>query len=142
MSTPRGVRNFNPGNIDRTAVAWQGEDRSTDARARESRFAVFQSAEYGFRALAKTLQTYQVKHGLRTVRGLINRWAPPVENNTSAYVAEVAKAVGVDPDRKIDVTAPETAFQLLKAIAHHENGGNFWADQVIWDGLALAGVKR
>jgi hypothetical protein len=139
---PRGVRNNHPGNIDRTATAWQGEDRSAEARARESRFAVFDTPASGFRALAKTLQTYQAKYSLGTVRGIINRWAPPTENNTSAYVTQVAKALGVEPDRQIDVRAPQTAFQLLKAVAAHENGGDFWDDQVIWDGLALAGVRR
>lgn len=139
---PRGVRNNNPGNIDRTGTAWQGEDRTDAAREREPRFAVFDTPEYGFRALAKTLQTYQRKYGLLTVRAIINRWAPPVENDTGAYVNAVAKAVGVTPDRVINVTTPSIAFNLLKAIARHETGGNFWGDEVIWDGLELAGVRR
>ncbi|WP_434990054.1 structural protein P5 [Xanthomonas melonis] len=139
---PRGVRNANPGNIDRTKTVWQGEDRSASAVARESRFAVFDSPEYGFRALVKTLLTYQRKHGLRTVRGIINRWAPPVENDTGAYARQVATALGVDVDQRINVEAPATAFQLAKAIAKHENGGNFWGDAVIWDGVELAGIAR
>ncbi|WP_115528063.1 MULTISPECIES: structural protein P5 [Xanthomonas] len=142
MASPRGVRNNNPGNIDRTGVAWQGEDRTAAARARETRFAVFDTPEYGFRALVKTLLTYQRKHGLRTVRGIINRWAPPVENDTGAYAHEVAKALGVEVDQRINVEAPATAFQLAKAIARHENGGNFWGDAVIWDGVELAGIAR
>ncbi|MGV7185697.1 structural protein P5 [Xanthomonas axonopodis] len=142
MAPPRGVRNNNPGNIDRTGVAWQGEDRTAAARAREARFAVFDTPEYGFRALVKTLLTYQRKHDLRTVRGIINRWAPPVENDTGAYVREVAKALGVELDQRINVEAPATAFQLAKAIARHENGGNFWGDAVIWDGVELAGIAR
>ncbi|RWU12462.1 structural protein P5 [Xanthomonas phaseoli] len=139
---PRGVRNANPGNIDRTKTVWQGEDRSASAVERESRFAVFDSPEYGFRALVKTLLTYQRKHGLRTVRGIINRWAPPVENDTGAYARQVATALGVDVDQRINVEAPATAFQLAKAIAKHENGGNFWGDAVIWDGVELAGIAR
>ncbi|MCC4600297.1 structural protein P5 [Xanthomonas melonis] len=142
MSRPRGVRNNNPGNIDRTSTVWQGEDRSASALARESRFAVFDTPEYGFRALVKTLLTYQRKHGLRTVRGIINRWAPPVENDTGAYARQVATALGVDVDQRINVEAPATAFQLAKAIAKHENGGNFWGDAVIWDGVELAGIAR
>ena len=63
---PRGVRNNNPGNIDRTAVVWQGEDRSPEALKREARFCVFVTPQAGFRAVAKTLLTYQRKHGLRT----------------------------------------------------------------------------
>lgn len=142
MARPRGVRNNNPGNIDRTGTPWQGENRTEAARQREVRFAVFDTPEYGFRALVKTLLTYQRKYGLRTVRGIIDRWAPPSENNTSAYAVEVAKALGVSLDVRIDVEAPATAFQLAKAIARHENGGNYWGDDVIWEGIELAGIRR
>lgn len=137
---PRGVRNNNPGNIDRTSTVWQGEDRSAQALAGESRFAVFHEPQMGFRALVRTLLTYQRKYKLRTVRQLINRWAPPSENVTSAYVTQVATALGVDPDRNVYVTAPETAFQLAKAIARHENGGDFFDDATIWEGVKLAGL--
>lgn len=141
MAAPRGVRNNNPGNIDRSGVAWQGEDRSAKARQQEARFCVFTSPEFGFRALAKVLQTYQSKHGLRTVKAIINRWAPPTENITSAYVREVAKALNVDPEARIDVTQFDTAFGIAKAIARHENGGHYWSDATIAKGLELAGVR-
>ncbi|RZZ81947.1 structural protein P5 [Pseudoxanthomonas winnipegensis] len=142
MTAPRGVRNNNPGNLDRNPdVIWQGEDRSEGALAREKRFCVFLTPEYGFRALVRTLVTYQDKHKLRTVDQMIRRWAPPSENDTTAYVRQVASALGVAPDRPLDIHAPETAFQFAKAIARHENGGNFWGDQVIRDGVELAGVR-
>lgn len=140
MAPPRGVRNKNPGNIDRTAKPWQGEDRSAEARAREHRFAVFTSPENGFRALARTLLTYRSKYGLRTVRGIINRWAPPIENHTSAYVHEVARALQVEPDEQIDVRDVAVMFELAKAIARHENGGHFWTDETIRKGVQLAGL--
>ncbi len=139
-SAPRGVRNNNPGNIDRSNVAWQGEDRSATARAREPRFAVFTTPEAGFRALARTLLTYRSKHGLKTVRGIINRWAPPVENNTSAYVNQVAAAVGVAPDAVIDVRKRPVMLALVRAIAKHENGGSYWPDSVIDGGLEIVGI--
>src|SRR3546814_9809935 len=62
---PRGVRNRNPGNIDRTGVPWIGEDRSPEAREREHRFCVFKTPEHGFRALVRVLLTYQRKYRLR-----------------------------------------------------------------------------
>ena len=139
-AAPRAVRNNNPGNIDRCATPWQGEDRSSSAKARESRFCVFTSAEAGFRALARVLLTYREKHRLRTVAGIVARWAPPVENNTGAYARQVAAAVGVDPDQVIDVRDPEVMFKVVKAIARHESGGNYWSDATIRTGLGLAGV--
>lgn len=137
--TPRGVRNNNPGNIDRSRVPWLGEDRSSAALASEARFCVFRSPEFGFRAMARTLRTYQYKHGLNTVRQLINRWAPPNENNTDAYVHAVAQAVGVQPDQVLGLGA-HAMVPLLRAIAHHEQGGDYWKDEIIADGVRLAGV--
>jgi hypothetical protein len=137
---PRGVRNNNPGNLDRTSVPWQGEDRTATARERETRFCVFLRPEFGFRAMARTLSTYQNKHGLRTVRELIKRWAPATENNTEVYVRVVARALGVSPDEPINVGKHEVMLPLLRAIAHHEQGDDHWPDAVIAAGLHLAGI--
>jgi hypothetical protein len=81
--TTRGLRNNNPGNIDRNTIKWQGmaDDQSSDPR-----FVVFKAPVFGIRALAKTLLAYQNQHGCKTIRQIINRWAPPSENKTEAYV--------------------------------------------------------
>lgn len=136
--TPRGVRNNNPGNIDRTRTVWQGEDRSADALRREPRFCVFLTPQAGFRALAKTLLTYQRKHGLRTVRDIIGRWAPPVENNTRAYVAQVAREVGVGETEIVSFDKEVLLERLVTSIARHENGGLFWPASVIKAGVLEA----
>lgn len=135
---PRGIRLNNPGNIDRNTTKWQGmsKDQSGD-----SRFVVFDHAKWGIRALAKTLMTYQSKHGLNTIRGIINRWAPPVENDTGSYVNAVAKAVGVKPDQKIDVTDAEIMFPLVEAIIKHENGVQPYEDGLLVEGIQAAGVR-
>lgn len=138
MATSRGIRNNNPGNIDRNETKWQGmsKDQSSDPR-----FIVFDAPEWGIRALAKTLLTYQSKHGLNTVRAIINRWAPPVENNTDAYVNAVAKAVGVGPDSRIDLDNYLTIRPLVEAIIHHENGQQPYSDKEIDEGLHRAGIS-
>jgi len=138
---PRGVRNNNPGNIDRSRTPWQGEDRSAAALRREKRFCVFLTPAAGFRALARLMLTYRNKHGLRTVAQIIHRWAPPTENDTNAYAVQVARAVGVSPDTAIDVTHAKVMFAIVKAIAHHESGGDFWPDETIKEGIAAAGVS-
>ncbi|MDR6292366.1 hypothetical protein E9232_004906 [Inquilinus ginsengisoli] len=146
MTAARGIRNNNPGNIDRgkPPTKWLGlasPAEMTPEQKAESRFAVFRSPEYGIRALAKLLQTYQSKHGLKTVRSIIDRWAPPSENVTSAYVAAVAKGVGVGPDDTVDVRHYATAAALVAAIIAHENSGFRYAPAVLGKGLVLAGVK-
>ena len=134
---PRGLRNHNPGNIDRTGEKWQGMavDQSGD-----SRFVVFKTPEYGIRALAKVLISYRNKHNRRTVRQIIDRWAPPVENDTAAYIKAVAADIGVSADDDIDVRQLPVMLPLVKAIIAHENGMQPYSEAQLKAGLALAGV--
>ncbi len=134
----RAQRNNNPGNIDRGKAEWLGEDRSKAALEHEPRFCVFKTPAYGYRALARLLRAYQTRHGLNTVRMMIDRWAPPVENDTSAYVLDVAGALHVDPDHAIDTHDHATLFALCKAIARHESGFDPWADSVVEQGVNMA----
>ena len=124
----RGERLNNPGNIDRNAIKWQGmcADQSSDPR-----FVVFNTPEDGIRALAKVLLSYYRKHGLNTVRGIINRWAPSTENDTSAYIYHVAELLTVSPDAQINPERPEVLEVLVTAIIRHENGRNVYDDDVI-----------
>jgi hypothetical protein len=138
--TSRGIRNNNPGNLDfNAAVKWQGQT-GLETGVPNPRFAVFSDPKWGIRAIARQLLSYQSQHGIRTVRGLINRWAPPGENNTGAYVAAVAAGVGVDPDAEIDVDTAAVMTPLVKSIILHENGENPYPDSVIAEGVRLAGV--
>ncbi|MGH8331925.1 MAG: structural protein, partial [Pseudomonas sp.] len=109
----------------------------------------------GIRALARVLITYQDKRrandGSRidSVREIIERWAPPNENDTEAYVATVSRVLGVAPDDGVvDVYNFETMRDLVTAIIRHENGpgslpgGVWYGDSIIADGLQLAGIVR
>ena len=78
----RGLSNCNPGNIRQSKVRYKGEVQPS----RDPAFKQFESLAWGYRAVFVLLHTYRVRHGLRTVRGMISRWAPPVENHTEAYI--------------------------------------------------------
>ncbi len=54
------------------------------------------------------------------MRAIISTWAPPNENHTASYVADVAGQLDVDADTVINVT--ERRADLAEAIARHENG--------------------
>lgn len=135
---PRGIRNKNPGNIRLSRDKWQG----LAAKQLDKDFFQFISYEYGLRALARVLLTYQGKHGLDTVRKLIGRWAPPNENDTGAYARAVAKAMGVKLDDPVNLGDHATMLALVKAIVMHENGMQPFADDVLNKGLALAGINQ
>lgn len=116
---PRGVRNKNPGNIRKSRIKWKG---MSDIQMDES-FITFNSAEYGIRAMMKILITYQSKHKLMSVKQMINRWAPPNENNTDAYIKNVASKLNVKLGDKLNIlTNDDNMIKLCKEITVHENG--------------------
>lgn len=132
--TARGIRNNNPGNIDfNPKNKWQGQ-LEHDEKV-ESRFARFDSPQNGIRAMAKLLSNYQNKSGIRTIDGIINKWAPSVENDSDAYIAQVSKAVGVQPNDIINLKDETVLFKLVKAIIKHENGSLPYDDNVILEGV-------
>lgn len=133
-SLPRGIRNNNPGNIRKSGDAWQGlADIQPDTE-----FFSFADPVYGIRALAKILRNYRDRYGLNTVQGIINRWAPPVENNTDAYVRMVANKVGVAPAEPLTWDAGQMR-RLVSAIIQHENGQQPYSMATIADGISRAG---
>lgn len=135
VNQPRGIRNNNPGNI-RIGDKWQGlAPNQTDPD-----FCVFVAPVWGIRAIAKILIGYD-KRGWNTVKKIISRWAPASENNTKAYIAAVAQAVGVEPDEVLDVDATHVMLPLVKAIISHENGQCPYTDNAILEALRLAGVS-
>ena len=74
---PRGIRNNNPLNIRRSKADWQGLSKEVT----DKEFCQFENMFYGFHAAFKLLFNYYYKHGLRTVKGIINRWAPSSDGN-------------------------------------------------------------
>lgn len=135
----RGIRNQNPGNIDWHAdTTWQGAVGKEPGPT--GRFIVFKSPQYGIRAIAKTLLTYQNHDGCKTVRAIINRWAPPVENNTDAYVNSVAAAMSVKPDDPIDVDSVQIMTPLVNAIIAKECTGYVYPAAIVSEALHMAGV--
>lgn len=129
--TPRGVRNNNPGNI-RKGQPWYGL-----TGVDEKGFCVFEKPELGIRALAKVLLTYQSTHGLRNLRGMVARWAPPNENDTAAYIAAVCKACNAEPDAAYTLT-PGRMLPLVVAIIRHENGQQPYTPEQLQTGVDLA----
>lgn len=131
---PRGIRNNNPGNI-RHGANWLGIN--PDGRNIDSAFCVFTTPVYGIRALAKVLINYKKIHGLKTVRQIINRYAPPNENQTIAYIQSVAKQLGVYPDTIIDIEERGVLTVFIKAVICMENGIQPYSDEIIQQGIDL-----
>lgn len=134
MNLPRGIRNNNPGNI-RYGANWQG--LNPDGKKIDPAFCVFTAPVYGIRALAKVLTNYKKIHNLNTVRQIISRYAPPNENQTTAYIQSVAKQLGVYPDTIIDIEERGVLTVVIKAVIRMENGIQPYSDEIIQQGIEL-----
>ena len=84
-------------------------------------FQQFNTPEAGIAASDANLQAYG-KKGINTLRGAISRWAPPSENDTEAYIADVSKRIGINPDQTIDLNNPVQRHLINSAMMLHEQG--------------------
>jgi hypothetical protein len=113
---PRGYRNNNPLNIRKSPQEYRGEITGEDKS-----FKTFSTMGYGFRAAFVIMRTYMRKYKLDTVEKIINRWAPPSENDTAGYIRFVCTHSGRKPTEVIYFT-PEDLIPIVLAMAHQENG--------------------
>ncbi|EOH8196424.1 hypothetical protein ACMA39_004920 [Enterobacter hormaechei] len=129
----RGIRNNNPGNLEYSKTnPWVGQTGD------DGRFAKFETPEHGIRALGRNLLSYQ-RQGIDTVSDIINRWAPPSDNNnTDAYIQAVCAQLGVTADQQLDASNPDTLKALCAAIIQHENGSQPYSDQQLATGVSAA----
>ncbi len=150
IKTPKGIRNNNPGNLE-LGSPWQGLAK----QQKDKRFCTFVDPTFGIRALAVTLITYHDKrkaaNGTRidTVREIVERWAPSVENHTDNYIRFVSKSIGVTPDQNINLHDYNIMRPLVEAIIRQENGdgglknlNSWYSREVVDEGLRRAGVVQ
>lgn len=85
------TRRNNPGDIEDGPFAQAHGALPSDG----TRFAHFPDAATGFAALRALLMAHYL--GL-TVAAALNKWAPPVENQTNMYIGNVSKWTGLTPE--------------------------------------------
>ena len=137
MIETRGIRNNNPGNIRHSDDRWDGlSPEQTDGE-----FCQFVDPQHGIRVIAKLMVVYQQKYGCGSVSQIINRWAPPSENDTGDYANFVASRLGVDVNFPIDVTKPSMMLPLVTAIIAEENADYIYPQAVVLEGLRLASMS-
>jgi len=122
---PRGMRNNNPGNIRIGGSAWRG--KVPVAQNTDGAFEQFVGYLYGVRAMIKLLQNY-FRDGYTTIRTIVNRWAPPTENDSISYALYVSRQTGFRVDAQLRPTR-DVLRKLTKAMAQMENGRPAVTDQ-------------
>lgn len=115
---PRGLRNNNPGNIRINTDHFQGEVKPS----RDTAFKQFGTMAQGYRAMFVMLRNYKKNRGCDTIRKMISRWAPPVENHTDNYVNTVATRAGISADSDVDTFNKDLMCKIVAAMSFVENG--------------------
>lgn len=134
QATKRGERNNNPGNLNFAGQAGASLERPG------GRFARFETAFDGLRALARQLMLYAGR-GINSVEKIISTWAPASDNNnTTAYIRAVSQRLGVDPRAALNMSEPQTMSALMSSIIQHENGRNIYSRELI-NKAAVAGIS-
>lgn len=105
-----GIRGNNPGNL-----------RSAPGVRSVGGFAQFSNPMAGLQAMAAQIGRYGAG-GINTVGGIVSKYAPPSENNTAAYIADVTKRTGFAAGQRLNLRDPAVMAPLLSAMVGHEQG--------------------
>lgn len=117
----RGIRNNNPLNI-RLGSNWKGmRPEQTDKS-----FCQFVSMAYGLRAGIRLILNYITgwngrRKKICTVTAIIEKWAPPSENNTRNYIRFVCDHSGLNAYQVLSRTDKNEIFFLIKAMCQIES---------------------
>ena len=90
----RPQRNFNPGDVEYGPFAQEHGAIGTDGR-----FAIFPDSNTGFACLECLLAGPD--YATLTIEDGVNKYAPPVENNTALYVSAVCFWTKLEPTQII-----------------------------------------
>jgi len=106
---PVGIRNNNFGNI----------------KGANGQFATYATPQEGVNAADQLLASYGSQHGINTIAGIANRWAPSGDgsNNPTAKAEAMAAASGVPANQPINLQDPATRARILPALFDTETPG-------------------
>jgi hypothetical protein len=140
---PLGIMSNNPLNV--STSGWKGEVGVQNNPQKE---AIFVDTQHGLRAAALLLYTYYKTHGLKTIRTIINRWAPSndpnAHNEPNSYANFVGVQTGINPDAIFELNAVNIK-KIMKAMAIMEQGSKYAAlipDSEYDQGIQMANKKE
>jgi len=130
----REERLNNPMGVERVAgVTWQGQSPYQP----DERFVSFLGPGWGIRAGVRCLMTAIDKDGMNTIGKLVDHWAPPNENDTGAYIADICQRCSF-PNADAPVTHDSITVKLIQGFIHHENGRCIYTEEEIRGAISMA----
>jgi len=109
-----GWKQNNLGNLRGENVKWQGKTGFQNG------FSVFESKEYGVRAIYVDL-LLKIKKGTNTIEKILHQYAPASENDTLNYISFVSKNTRI-PKNQVLTGSEEETRSIVRAIIKHETG--------------------
>ena len=79
--------------------------------------AVFVSPEWSLRAGTLVLRSYYQRHGIKTIKGIVERFST---NNHAEYTSYLCKRMGLDPDEEFNVM--RRMPELVRHMVRFESG--------------------
>ena len=92
---------------------WKGQTGSYKG------FCKFENTDYSIRAGVKILRAYRMR-GIKTIRQIIETFAPATENDTERYIISVCKWTGYCASQ--EVSSPVIASMVLASMVRMETG--------------------
>lgn len=126
-----GMMRNNPWDLEGRHVPWMGLSPSQPTTGP----LMFGTLHDGIRAGFRLCFTYQAR-GLNTPASFLPEFAPPTENPTAQYLANVCEWTGFAADTLMDFHDQATAFSWARAIWRQEQGA---AADIITPAQMLAG---
>lgn len=124
----RGMDLNNPFDLEVSqSFKWHGEIRPSSDKV----FCQFDTLLDGVRAGLKDLRNQQTVHGLNNWTDIITKYAPPSENDTSAYIMAMCKGTGTYPKDYINLSDPTFLALAGKCVMIQEQGYNPCTDELL-----------
>lgn len=94
-------------------------------------FMKYRTPQEGVLASGNLLRRYYNRDHLDNIRDIVTKWAPPSENDTEAYIADVVKRTGYKENQKLDLNDMTQLGTLESAMLRHEGTRGMPASVVI-----------
>jgi hypothetical protein len=139
---PRGIRNCNPGNLDRFPPQ---PFKGVAAEQPDPEFYTFADSGgvsghvWGIRAMAIVLLAYQDKHNLNTLRLICGRYANrPGVDNPAAYAGTVPAGMRVGRDDPLNLHKSDVLAKVLTGMIKVECAGYAYPPVTISQAITMA----
>jgi hypothetical protein len=114
-ATVTTTETHNPGNVE--AGKWADAHGAT---GRAGRWAVFPDDETGRAAIKSRITSYKAK----TLTGIMNKYAPPSENDTPHYIKTISQWTGIDPNKPLtDDQYEQVVNSIIRFEGAHSTAG-------------------